>query len=81
MERIGAKGIAQARNNAKLAGEPDVAPETVFEEWLVKNTKVHLNAGHTYGFGGEGHMRMNIATSRKVVTVALNNMANALGNL
>ena len=81
MERIGAKDIAQAHNGAKATGEPDVTPETVFEEWLVNNAKVHLNAGHTYGVGGEGHMRMNLATSRKTVTLALDNMAKALRSL
>jgi cystathionine beta-lyase len=80
MERTSAKGIAEARNKAKAAGEPDVTPETVFEEWLVKNAKVHLNAGHAYGLGGQGHMRMNLATSRKIVTFALDNMARALRN-
>jgi cystathionine beta-lyase len=78
MERIGAKDMADARNRAKGSNEPDVSPETVFEEWLVKNAKVHLNAGHVYGLGGAGHMRMNLATSRKVVTLALDNMARAL---
>ena len=81
MERIGAKDIAEARNSAKAAGQVDVTPETVFEEWLVENAKVHLNAGHAYGLGGEGHMRMNLATSRKIVTLALDNMARALRNL
>jgi cystathionine beta-lyase len=78
MARIGAKDIADARNRAKAAGEAVVTPETVFEEWLVKNAKVHLNAGHTYGLGGEGHMRMNLATSRQIVTLALDNIAEAL---
>jgi cystathionine beta-lyase len=81
MARIAAKDIAEARNRAKAAGEVNVTPETVFEEWLVKNAKVHLNAGHAYGLGGEGHMRMNLATSRKIVTLALDNMANALRTL
>jgi bifunctional pyridoxal-dependent enzyme with beta-cystathionase and maltose regulon repressor activities len=31
--------------------------------------------------GGEGHMRMNLATSRKIVTLALDNMAQALRTL
>jgi cystathionine beta-lyase len=39
---------------------------------------VHLNQGASYGLGGANHMRMNIATSRKLVEQALNNMANAL---
>jgi cystathionine beta-lyase len=39
---------------------------------------VHLNPGSSYGTGGAGHMRMNIATSRKLVELALNNIAEAL---
>jgi cystathionine beta-lyase len=81
MERTRAKEIAEARNKAKTAGNSDVTPETVFEEWLVKNAKVHLNAGHVYGLGGQGHMRMNLATSRRIVTLALDNMARALRTL
>jgi cystathionine beta-lyase len=78
MEKIGAKELAEARNRKRAASEPAVTPETMFEEWLVKNAKVHLNAGPVYGLGGEGHMRMNLATSRKIVELALNNMAEAL---
>ena len=33
--------------------------------------------GRSYGKGGENHMRMNIATSRKTLEKALSNMANA----
>jgi cystathionine beta-lyase len=78
MERIGAKELAAARNAKRAPNEPAVSPETVFEEWLVKNAKVHLNAGDTYGLGGGGHMRMNLGTSRKIVEKALSNMADAL---
>jgi bifunctional pyridoxal-dependent enzyme with beta-cystathionase and maltose regulon repressor activities len=41
---------------------------------------VHLNQGASYGKGGENHMRMNIGTSRKLVELALNNMATACRN-
>ena len=34
------------------------------EEWFVKNAKVQLNPGGNYGAGGNGHMRMNLGTSR-----------------
>ena len=78
MEKIGANETADARNRKRAQNEPAVTPETVFEEWLVKNAKVHLNTGRIYGAGGEGHMRMNLATSRKIVELALNNMAAAL---
>jgi cystathionine beta-lyase len=50
----------------------------VVERWLAKNAGVALNAGNTYGLGGANHMRMNVATSRKTLEMALNNMASAL---
>ena len=48
--------------------------------YFVKTAKVHLNQGASYGKGGENHMRMNIGTSRKLVELALNNMAAACRN-
>jgi cystathionine beta-lyase len=50
----------------------------VMERWFVQNAKVQINAGSNYGLGGAGHMRMNLATSRKTLEMALNNMASAL---
>ena len=75
IEKIGAK---QAADEATKTTGKTVTPEVIVERWLVKNANVHLNAGSTYGYGGAGHMRMNIATSRKLVELALTNMANAL---
>ena len=37
-----------------------------------------MNPGSSYGLGGHGRMRMNIATSRKLLELALNNLATAL---
>ena len=74
-DRIGAK--EKAAEASKTSATP-VTPETIVEQWFVDNAKVHLNAGSSYGTGGQGHMRMNIATSRKVVELALGNMASAL---
>jgi len=48
------------------------------ERHFVKTAKVHMNAGTSYGYGGAGHMRMNIASSRKTLELALNNLARAL---
>lgn len=75
IERVGAK--QQAAAESQTSGT-QVTPETIVERWFVRNAKVQLNAGSSYGTGGEGHMRMNIATSRKLLELALNNMANAL---
>jgi cystathionine beta-lyase len=48
------------------------------EQFFVKHAKVQINSGLAYGRAGAGHMRMNIATSRKALELALNNMAEAL---
>ena len=74
-ERIGARAQAEAATRAE--GRP-VTPEMIVERFFVKQAKVHLNQGASYGLGGANHMRMNIATSRKLVERALTNMANAL---
>jgi len=74
-ERIGAR--AQAEAATKAEGRL-VTPETIVEHFFVKHAKVHLNQGASYGLGGANHMRMNIATSRKLVERALTNMADAL---
>jgi cystathionine beta-lyase len=73
--RIDAK--RQAEVATKAEGRP-VSPENIVERHLVKTAKVHLNAGNSYGLGGANHMRMNIATSRKMLEKALTNMAAAL---
>jgi cystathionine beta-lyase len=55
-----------------------VTPEHIVQRWLVKNARVYMNRGSSYGNGGAGHMRMNLATSRRLVERALENMASAL---
>ena len=74
VDKIGAKKTAAEQST----GGRTVTPETIVEQWLVKNAKVHLNQGASYGVGGAGHMRMNIATSRKTLENALSSMATAL---
>ncbi len=77
-ERIGAAETAE--DASKTAPRP-VSAEMVVGDWLVEHAKVQLNAGHSYGAGGEGHMRMNIAVSRQLVQKALDNMAEATSTL
>ena len=77
-DKIGTKEMAAEANRKKEASAPTVTPEQMLERYLVENAKVHMNAGSSYGTGGAGHMRMNIGTSRKLLGVALNNMAGAL---
>ncbi len=78
MERIGAK--QKAMEATKKTGKT-VSPEQAMVDWFVEHAKVHLNAGSSYGTGGQGHARMNIATSRKTLETALNNMSAALKTL
>jgi cystathionine beta-lyase len=78
VDKIGAKELA-AEASKKLA--PSMKPltsEQMVERHFVKHAKVHMNAGSSYGAGGANHMRMNIATSRKTLELALTNLASAL---
>jgi cystathionine beta-lyase len=68
---------AEANKNIKASNKPLTAEQMV-ERHFVKTAKVHMNAGNTYGNGGQNHMRMNIATSRKTLELALNNLSRAL---
>ena len=74
-ERIGAAETA-ARESA--GGSAVVTPERVVQRWFAERAGVFLNPGPGYGTGGAGHMRMNLASSRKIVELALNNMAEAV---
>ena len=74
VDRIGAKSTAAEASDA----EGQVTPETIVQRYLVEHAHVLLNTGSAYGYGGAGHMRMNTATSRTLVELALTNMARAL---
>jgi cystathionine beta-lyase len=76
--KIGAKQLAAEANKNRAASAKPLTPEQLVETHFVRTAKVHMNAGSSYGVGGEGHMRMNIATSRKTLEQALNNLATAL---
>lgn len=83
-EKIGAKQMAmEAAGKARMgrgAGRAP-SPEAMIQSWLEKNAGVQLNAGSSYqsapGHGADGHMRMNIATSRKTLKAALDAMSDA----
>jgi cystathionine beta-lyase len=76
--KINANQLAdEANKNIKASMKP-LTPEQMVERHFVKTAKVHMNAGNTYGNGGQNHMRMNIATSRKTLELALNNLSRAL---
>lgn len=76
-ERVGADEMAAEANRQRGPDEEPLAPEHMIERWLVEHAGVQLNDGHRYGLGGEGHMRMNLATSRILLEKALDNIASA----
>ena len=76
LDKIGAQRLAEEANRTSPAAK--MTPTRILERHFVKHAKVHMNAGAEYGAGGEGRMRMNIATSRKLVELALSNLAGAL---
>ncbi|MDP6413722.1 MAG: aminotransferase class I/II-fold pyridoxal phosphate-dependent enzyme [Gammaproteobacteria bacterium] len=53
-------------------------PEANFQDWLTHKSGVYLNPGSSYGAGGEGHMRMNVASSRLVLRDVFDAMAEAV---
>ena len=87
VDKIDAKGKAEAQARAGPSDlsfeglETPVTPEVIVQRWFVENAHVYLNPGSNYGTGGAGHMRMNLGTSRKLIELALDNMAAALDKL
>ncbi len=86
-DKIGARKMADEENkkpqpNNFITGKPNVVTsDDMVGHWLAKNAYVQLNAGITYGQGGLNHMRMNLATSRKTLTAALDSVAAATKKL
>ena len=76
VERIGAKELAAQAARKDPAAK--ATPEAMVEQYFVKHAKVQMNPGSNYGSGGAGRMRMNVATSRTLVELALTNIAKAL---
>lgn len=74
IDMIGAKETAAKESETAVS---PVTPELVVQRWFAENAGVFLNPGPSYGTGGEGHMRMNLATSRTLIERALNNLGRA----
>jgi len=73
------KEVAEAINADQHAKDKGMRSDSHYmEEWFVKNAKVQLNPGGNYGTGGNGHMRMNLGTSRPNIKKAIDNMAAAI---
>ena len=78
VDKIDATGKAET---ASKTSERPVTPERIVQRWFIDNAHVYLNPGSSYGTGGSGHMRMNLGTSRKLITLAMDNMAEAMDKL
>lgn len=56
----------------------EAVPADELDDFLLEEAKVALGAGHTYGLGGEGHARMNMATSKQIIAEAVSRIALAV---
>jgi len=74
IEKIGARELAAQAGKG-------VTPEVLVSRFFIQNAKVQINPGSNYGRAGAGHMRMNLATSRKTLELALTSMARALDRI
>jgi cystathionine beta-lyase len=77
MEAVGTAEISAASQHTDTPQNES----QVFETWLAANARVQLNAGRSYGKGGEHCMRMNIGASRQMIRKALDNMAEAFARV
>lgn len=77
-EKIGAEELAAQANKERDPDTPELVASQMVGRYLLDNAGIYLNDGFHYGFGGSGCTRMNLATSRKLVELALNNIANAM---
>ncbi len=83
-DKIDAKKLAAEENKKPqpisfLTGKTTVVtPADMVQHWFAKNANVALEAGTSFGYGGQNHMRMNTATSRRTLKAALDSMAGAL---
>jgi cystathionine beta-lyase len=46
--------------------------------WFRDHARVALSSGHVFGTGGAGHVRLNFATSKAILTEAISRMGRAL---
>ena len=71
-----------------------VVPESTYLAWVdcrelglgddpaavfLERGRVALNSGPTFGLGGDGHVRINLAASRATLTEAVERMAASVG--
>ena len=91
-QRRFAAGLAEA-----VPGARPIAPESTYLSWvdfsavdlsseevarrIREDARIGVNAGPSFGLGGEGHARFNVACPRSVVDEALSRLADAFADL
>jgi cysteine-S-conjugate beta-lyase len=86
-QKINARKLAAAENKQPqpisfLTGKKTVVtPEDMVQHWFAKNAYIAVEAGSSFGKGGDNHVRFNTATSRRTLKAALDSMANAVKTL
>jgi cystathionine beta-lyase len=80
-ERIGARKLADAANANLAPGATPATSEDMCAHWLARHAHVSMASGTGFGKGGANHLRMNIATSRRTLTAALDSMQAAMAAL
>jgi cystathionine beta-lyase len=78
VDKVGARAMAEQQNRQRDPNLSPLTPSHVMEKWFVEHARVQLNPGGSFGTGGQERMRMNCGTSRKMLQLALNNLATAL---
>ncbi|HUR36031.1 MAG TPA: aminotransferase class I/II-fold pyridoxal phosphate-dependent enzyme [Vicinamibacterales bacterium] len=78
VEKVGARALADQANQKRDPALAPLTPSHMMEKWFVEHAHVQMNPGGGFGTGGAERMRMNCATSRKVLELALGNLASAL---
>jgi cystathionine beta-lyase len=87
-----AAGLAEA-----VPGARPMAPQSTYLSWvdfsaadlpaaevarrIAEDARIGVNAGPSFGLGGEGHARFNLACPRAVVDTALTRLADAFADL
>jgi cysteine-S-conjugate beta-lyase len=78
VERVGARAAAEHANRQRDPALSPLTPSHMLEKWFVEHARVQINPGGGFGTGGAERMRMNCGTSRKMLQLALGNIATAL---
>ncbi len=73
-------GLKQAEVEEATDGLAVVADLSGPARWFLDHARVALSSGHVFGTGGAGHVRLNFATSRAILTEAVSRMGRALAN-